>query len=641
MSPDSDLATSTTRRVRVAELLEGFDWPSVSLPSQPEWPQCLRSIVQTMLNSPVPMVLLWGTNGILIYNDGYATFAGAKHPAIFGASAMEAWPEIADWNRARIDDGLKGLSSAYPDQLLVLQRDGVAEDNWLDLSYSPVCSDNGTPAGTLVIVIDVTARHTLEERLIGEREAVAALNRRLAEERDGLRRLFQRAPGFMAAVRGPDHVFEMANEAYLALVGHRDLFGRPVKEALPEIADQGFVQLLDHCYATGEPHVGRAVAISLMRQSDRAPERRYMDFVYQPVRSDSGAVEGIFVQGHDVTERHLAFAGLAESEARFRLIADSAPVPMWVSTPGGRRQFVNRAYQQFLGLPYEDAVGLDWRHRLHPDDLDRVGRESVAGEAAMKPFSLEGRFRRADGEYRWLHSESQPRQAPDGSHAGFVGVAYDVTEARRFSERQRLLINELNHRVKNSLATVQSLAAQSLRPGDEPEAARRRFERRLVALAKAHDVLTRESWDGAALQDIVEEALRPFREGDPRRIEVGGPPLRLPPQAALAMSMTLHELATNAAKYGALSNEDGRVSLRWTASAPEAPYDLEMVWAESGGPPVTPPRRRGFGTRLIELQLAHELEGGARFDFQPDGLVCTLHAPIRPQSAEHLDSLGG
>lgn len=624
---------------QVADLLRRFDWPSVGLPPRAAWPQSLRGIVDVMLFSPIPMVLLWGSDGVMIYNDGYSGFAAGRHPRLFGSKVLEGWPEVADFNRHVMAEGLQGRTLSFSNQQLVLYRNGRPEEVTMDLNYSPVLDESGQPAGVLAIVVETTERVELSRRLQAEREEVATLNRRLAEERDSLKRLFQRAPGFMAALRGPDHVFDVANEAYLALVGHRDLFGRPFRDAIPEAAGQGITELLDHCYRTGEPHVGRAAAVSLQRQSDKQPEVRYIDFVYQPVRADSGAVEGIFVQGHDVTERHLAFAQLAESEARFRLIADSAPVPMWVSTPDGSRQFVNRAYQQFLDLPYDEAVALDWRHLLHPDDLERVGRASLAGEAAMQPFGLEGRFRRADGAYRWLHSESQPRQAPDGSHAGFVGVAYDVTQARQAAERQRLLINELNHRVKNSLATVQSLASQSLRPGDEPEVARRRFERRLLALSKAHDVLTRENWDGAALQDVVDESLRPFGDGDTGRIETSGPAVRLPPQAALALSMTLHELATNAVKYGALSNEAGRVRLAWTTTAIAPPFQLDMTWSEQGGPPVQPPRQRGFGTRLIELQLAHELEGGARFDFRPDGLVCTLHAPIRPQTTEPMDSV--
>ncbi|HEV2080390.1 MAG TPA: PAS domain S-box protein, partial [Allosphingosinicella sp.] len=262
-----------------------------------------------------------------------------------------------------------------------------------------------------------------------------------------LRQMFERAPGFMAISSGPEHVLQLVNLAYRQLVGDRELIGKPVREAFPDLEGQSFFDLLDHVYRSGQAVTGREKALTLRRRQGEPAEKRYLDFVFQPITGEDGKVTGLFVQGNDVTEHHLAALSLRESEQRFRLIADSAPVPMWVTQLDRKRNFVNRAYVDFLGVSYEQALGFDWRQIIHPDDMDRIVAESVAGEASLKPFMLEGRYRRKDGEWRWLQSVSQPRWGPAGEHVGFIGVAHDVTEAKEAEAKLRELNELLEGRV--------------------------------------------------------------------------------------------------------------------------------------------------------------------------------------------------
>ena len=203
-----------------------------------------------------------------------------------------------------------------------------------------------------------------------------------------------------------------------------------------------------------------------------------------------------------------------------------------------------------------------------------------------------------------------------------------LVQERRGAEHQRLLINELNHRVKNTLATVQSISAQTLRTADNKEEAREALEMRLLALSRAHDVLTRESWEGADLVEVISRALEPYQVLGERRFTIKGPPVRLTPRMSLALAMALHELATNAVKYGALSNKAGTVEVSWTTQNGAAPPRLSLRWSESGGPPVVAPRRRGFGSRLIERSLAQDLDGQVEIAFPPTGVVCTVDAPV-------------
>jgi PAS domain S-box-containing protein len=269
-----------------------------------------------------------------------------------------------------------------------------------------------------------------------------------------LRRLFDHAPGFMAVVRGPDHVFEMANDAYQRLVGPRPLVGLTVREAFPDLEGQEFFGLLDHVFESGREVTGRARPLRLQRASGAEPEERLLDFVFQPIGDAEGRVTGIFAQGHDVTEQHQAELALRESEERFRLIADSAPVPIWVTRVDRKRSFVNRAYVEFLGIGYEEAVDFDWRTIIHPDDAVRILAESVAGEASLKPFMLEGRYRSGSGGFRWLQSTSQPRWGPGGEHAGFIGVAHDVTEMKEAEAALRTLNETLERRVAERTADL-------------------------------------------------------------------------------------------------------------------------------------------------------------------------------------------
>ena len=272
----------------LGNLIASLDWSATSLGPIDGWPQVIKTTVGLILQSPVPIVTLWGEDGVMIYNDAYAGFAGNRHPQILGAKVLDAWPEAADWNRevmAKVfHDGGK---LSFGDQSLTLNRHGKPAEAWMNLDYSPVLNDDGTRAGVIAIVVETTAKVRAERQLIGERER--------------LRQMFDTAPGFTALLEGPDHRFVMANKAYRDLVGGRDVVGKKVADALPEVSEQGFIDLLDKVAASRESYVGRAVPVRLTRK-DGKDEERFVDFVYQPTLGSDGEVTGIFIEGYDVTE---------------------------------------------------------------------------------------------------------------------------------------------------------------------------------------------------------------------------------------------------------------------------------------------------------------------------------------------------
>ncbi|MEX2551961.1 MAG: PAS domain-containing protein, partial [Actinomycetota bacterium] len=263
--------------------VRAFHWQNTPIGPVEGWPQCLKTAVAILLRSPVAMVLLWGEDGVMIYNDAYRVFAASRHPAALGMKVREAWPEVADFNDNVMTTCLGGGTLSYKDQELVLYRRGNPERVWMDLDYSPVLDEAGEPAGVIALVVETTQRVLADQRVQTERER--------------LLQLFDQAPGFMAMLAGRDHIFQMANPTYMQLVGHRAILGKAVRDALPEIAGQGFFELLDRVFETGEVFTGNALKVALQRNPDGPVEERHVDFVYQPIRDGTGEVTGIFVEG--------------------------------------------------------------------------------------------------------------------------------------------------------------------------------------------------------------------------------------------------------------------------------------------------------------------------------------------------------
>ena len=318
----------------------------------------------------------------------------------------------------------------------------------------------------------------------------------------------------------------------------------------------------------------------------------------------------------------------AAVDARYRAIVDTAVDAIVVIGEKGRIEAFNPAAERLFGYPAEDMIGQNVNRLMpepyHGEHDGYLQRYRETGERRIIGIGREVEGLRADGTTFPL--ELSIAEWRDGGRRFFTGVMRDVTDRKRAEELQRLMINELNHRVKNTLATVQSVAGQTLRNADDLEDARENLTRRLLALARGHDILTRESWDGAELANIVDAVIA--AHGEAERFVLDGPTVRLAPKATLALSMALHELMTNAAKYGALSNEAGRVLLTWRRTKDDAGDRLRLTWEEIDGPVVSPPSRQGFGSRLITGGLARELGGVVTLDYPPSGVVCQIDAEL-------------
>ncbi|RDI59188.1 sensor histidine kinase [Microvirga subterranea] len=272
---------------------------------------------------------------------------------------------------------------------------------------------------------------------------------------------------------------------------------------------------------------------------------------------------------------------------------------------------------------------MDFRRYVHPDDQEQINRAIEEAIESGGTADYEFRATLPDGSQRWMYTRSRLLRDAKGGPALMVGACLDITERKRAQERQALLVQELNHRVKNTLSVVQSLARHTKRGSRDLDGFHEAFEARLLALSATHNILTRELWESASLQDILNAEMIPYGGLDNGRVSVSGEPIRLKPQQALGFGLALHELATNAAKYGALSVPHGRLDISWHAFHDAMGQTrLAVDWVEQGGPAVEPPKRLGFGSRLIERSIRDELGGLLEMRFQPDGLRCSLSLPL-------------
>ncbi len=438
LNPDSE----------TGRLIAAHDWSRTSLGPLADWPQSVKSTVALMLRSHVPMVTLWGEDGVMVYNDGYAVIAGGRHPALLGARVREGWPEASDFNDQVMRTALAGRTLAYRDQEFTLFRHGRAEQVWLDLDYSPLYDEANRTAGAIAIVQETT------QKVLAQRW--------LQDEQKRLRSMFEQAPGFMAMLAGPEHRFELANPGYLELVGRRDVLGKTVREALPDAVEQGYLGLLDKVYREGKAYSAQNALYTVQVDPAAPPTGRHVDFVLQPLFGSGGEVIGIFVQGSDVTARVEAESAQREGEV---LLRQGALQLQRAQEAGGVGIFsVDLADSCVYGTPeFCRIFGLAPRDRIPAQELERlivpedthVVSDAVRRNDGTAPLDVEYRIRRADtGEERTIARRAEYSLDAEGRRRHMAGVVQDVTERRR-------VMRELEQSERRFRALAQAMPNQA------------------------------------------------------------------------------------------------------------------------------------------------------------------------------------
>lgn len=331
----------------------------------------------------------------------------------------------------------------------------------------------------------------------------------------------------------------------------------------------------------------------------------------------------------DITENKLSEERARESENRFRQLTALAPGIIWEGQQDGTLTYLNDFWYRYTGQTPAEALPMGWSKVIHPEDVATLEVAWTYAREHGVQYDTEARLRRHDGKYHWFLIRAVPLRDEHGQITGWLGNDIDIQDRKEAEEHQRLLTGELQHRVKNTLAMVQAIAAQTLRGATDLDEAREAFAARLISLGRAHDILTQASWTAAPIVEVVQGALSVHAQAGAGRIRSSGPNVLLAAKPALALAMALHELATNAAKYGALSNESGVVELRWHIIHESDTPRFCLTWTEQGGPPLlTQPTRKGFGSRLIERSFAGEVGGEVKLSYAPAGLTCRLEAPL-------------
>ena len=414
-----------------------------------------------------------------------------------------------------------------------------------------------------------------------------------------------------------DYRFLEVNALFETMTGLADAAGRTIHELVPDI-EHHWVETYGRVALGGE---------TMRFESQSEVLDRWFDVFATPVEP-KGRFALVF---KDITAAKKAEAAVRESEARFRNMADHAPTIVWMTDPTGFCTYLNRRWYALTGQTEAEAEGFGWLDATHPDDKEEAGRIFLDANARQAPFDIEYRLRTAEGVYRWAIDAASPRHDEDGTFLGYIGSVIDIHDRKTAEERQTLMVRELHHRVKNTLATVQSVIGFTLRTSPDMETFRDGIGNRIRALARSHTLLTDNAWAGMRLEDIVRAELEPYDDG--RRIVLGGPNVDLPSDFAVPLAMAIHELTTNAVKYGALSVEAGSVEVTWSTSREAGGTRLDLIWIETGGPEVVPPTHRGFGTTLLERLLGGQVKGNAAISYPAEGAQVRISALVTDPAA--------
>jgi PAS domain S-box-containing protein len=540
---------------------------------------------------------------LVLFNEAAEAFFARPREEIRGRVLWDLYPGSEESPFAPLLK--RAMSEGVPGRLTAASR--VRPDRIVEFRVAPLGEE-----GIGVSLVDVTERLAVEE---ANRQSQERLDLAVSAHNIGI---FDWHVPSGRIVWSPELevIFGLEPGAF---EGTAEAFQRHV---LPEDLPRALADT-EAAIAAGRDLVGFNFRI---RRADGAV--RWIEGVARVVYARDGSPERIVGTNIDVTERVLAEQAVRASRERLDLAVGAHAIGIfdW-DVPTGEAAWTEEL-EEIFGLEPGGLGGhIDiLRGMILPEDVTRLEGETIrALEEGADVVNYQYRIRRSDGAIRWVEGAARFIFAPGDQPVRVVGTVVDITDRKLAEQHQRLLINELNHRVKNTLAIVQSIAWRAFRSGGMTLATREAFEGRLSALAAAHDVLNKQNWEGASIGQIVEITVAPHDPGG-GRLTIRGPRVNLKPKTAVALALAVHELVTNAVKHGSLSAVGGRVDVEWSVDAGR----LEFRWCESGGPPVTRPVERGFGTRLLEQGLSEELQGPVRLDFRREGVCCEVTTQLEP-----------
>ncbi|WP_118133519.1 PAS domain-containing protein [Oceanicella sp. SM1341] len=608
------------------DVMDQFDWSATPLGPVREWSGALCYTVRMMLSSRTAMAVMVGREGILLYNDAYARIAGSRHPDILGRPTEEAWPEVASFNRDLIDRVLEGETVSFDNQRLTLNRGSEPEDMWFDLEYGPVLNRSGQPIAVLARVIDVTDKVRAEDALARSEERME-----LALESAGLIGVWD---------------WDVVADRIVADQRFARMFWVDPEEAARGLRVEAFLAAL---HPDDDQRLRAAMAESMERGKSFAEDFR--------LRSPRGQIRWVNARGDctfddsgrcvrftgvavDLTDRRQAEDALRESEQRFRALADSMPQMIWTALPDGRHDYYNARWYQFSGGEDPGAVVAEdrWESLLHPEDREAALENWERCLSTGEVYEDEYRLRDTAGHYPWILARAVPMRDRWGRVTRWFGTFTDINEQRIAAEEREVIAQELSHRIKNIYSVLSGLISLSARsyPGVRDFA--EQLRQRIFAMGQAHDLVRPHSnasqphVGDTTLHTLIAKLLGPFMENNSARVQITGEDLKIDDQAATPMALLVHELATNAAKYGGLTPTGGGITVDTRLEGDR----VHLLWCEQAVPGYAAEgMEAGFGSRLISLSIEGQMRGRFSREWTEEGLRMSVDVPLTALRRAH------
>lgn len=566
--------------------------------------------LRNILNGVVAFVGAVSPDGLLTEaNQPALDVAGLKRDDVIGKPFWEAFwwshdPEVQAQCKRTIELAAQGKTSRFDVKIRV----AAGQFLFIDYQIAPMLDEAGRVTELIPSAVDITDRLHAEDAVLRSAE-------RLSSTLDTVETL--------VGLLGIDGTVRDVNATALAHldVPKTDLLGMFFADMPLWKATDGLAEQIARMIETAKSGNRCREDVPFLSIGGAV---RWLDFTIAPVLHADGVASALVWSGSDITDRRASERALAESRDRLSIATSAARLGTFDMHVATGVVALDARAKDLLGLT-DRAVTMDaLMAHVHPEDQARMAAET-ARNLVLSPGDLGTsavyRFNRPDGRQIWVEGHSTVHARPEKT---IIGTFQDVTDRQNAESRQKMLLDELNHRVKNSLATIQSIASHTLRHAASPEAFREAFGGRLAAIAAAHDILVGNQQTGADLNRLLESQIGPYASFDRGQVERSGPPVALGPAVAHALGLVLHELATNASKYGALSIEAGVLNLSWSLEDRDSRRYLKIDWTEQNGPPVAEPTRRGFGSRLIEMTLKHTLDGEFELNYNPTGFSAKL-----------------
>lgn len=605
----------------MAQLIGAHDWAATPLGPLASWPQSLRTVVDLMLASPLAMAVLWGEGLTQLYNDRFAGLLAAAHPAALGGSTWTAGAATWVISASVCKRVLAGETVVVGDTMLPDERPGSAAQAWFDLSYTPLRSSQGGVDGILITAVETTERHAVEDQL-----------RRSAERLEFALEASAAGAWSWDARTNESTWTDRYHAMYCLAADAPRTFETWLGQIHPEDRSQ-VVARLDKVRATpGDDRWDME-----FRAVTRDGGVLWMHGIGRATRDSQGTVLSMTGINLDVTERKRAEQRLRESEETLRLFFQYAPAAVAMLDSRMRYLAVSRRWLQDYGLD-RSIIG-QCHYDVFPEVPERwkeIHRRCLAGAIEA---SEEDCFERADGSTQWLRWDVLPWRTLAGEIGGIIILSEDITAGRRWRESQELLIAELQHRTRNLLTVVESVAQQTARGTKSVDAFMTQFGIRLRALSRVQGLLSRSDREPITIGKLVRMELDALgAEAIGPRVLIEGPEVALRKRTVQTLALAIHELATNARKHGALANDRGRLSVKWFGEGSGGRSDsLMLEWEEYGIDPLpegVDPQRCGYGRTLIERALPYSLSARTAFELGRDTFRCTISLPLVSEAQE-------